>query len=80
MDAVHSLLSRQDELEGLLRALDTRIDHFTGRSLELIDRRHHAAKQSVHRKSVFRLKSIELERSDELHKMMEMKQLLPSAC
>ncbi|XP_056867453.1 spectrin beta chain, non-erythrocytic 5 isoform X2 [Takifugu flavidus] len=49
VDAVHSLLSRQDELEGLLRALDTRIDRFTGRSLELIDRRHHAAKQMKER-------------------------------
>lgn len=45
MDAVHSLLSRQDELEGLLKALDLRIDGFTERTLELVDQGHYAAKQ-----------------------------------
>lgn len=79
MDAVHSLLSRQHELEGLLRALEMRIERFTERSLELIDRRHHAAKQSVHRKSVFQFKLIEIEICEELHTMRKMKQLLTSA-
>ncbi|XP_060938197.1 spectrin beta chain, non-erythrocytic 2 [Limanda limanda] len=43
LDSVHSLLGRQDEMEGLLKALDQRIDHFTERSLELINRGHYAA-------------------------------------
>lgn len=45
VDGVLSLLSRQDELEGLLKALDQRVDRFTQRSQELIDKRHYAAEQ-----------------------------------
>ncbi|XP_062252883.1 spectrin beta chain, non-erythrocytic 5 [Platichthys flesus] len=43
VDSVHSLLGRQEEMEGLLKALDQRIDHFSERSLELITRGHYAA-------------------------------------
>ncbi|KAI4798393.1 hypothetical protein KUCAC02_022079, partial [Chaenocephalus aceratus] len=59
VDGVHSLLGRQEELEGLLKALDQRVDHFTARSQELIDQQHYAAKhikersrslQKAHRK------------------------------
>lgn len=45
VDGVFSLLSRQDELEGLLKALDQRVDRFTQWSQELIDKRHYAAEQ-----------------------------------
>lgn len=45
VDSVHSLLGRQEELEGLLKALDQRVDHFSERSLELINQQHYAAKQ-----------------------------------
>ncbi|XP_039992754.1 spectrin beta chain, non-erythrocytic 5 isoform X2 [Xiphias gladius] len=44
VDSVHSLLGRQEELEGLLKALDQRVDHFSERSLELINQQHYAAK------------------------------------
>ncbi|KAG7510030.1 spectrin beta chain, non-erythrocytic 5 [Solea senegalensis] len=44
VDSVHSLLGRQDELDGLLKALDQRVDHFSERSLELINQQHYAAK------------------------------------
>lgn len=77
MDAVHSLLSRQDELEGLLRALDLRVERFAERSLELIDQRHYAAKQSVHRKSASQ--PIKIGIYDELHKTRKWKLLLTSA-
>uniref|UniRef100_A0A3Q3IUH0 Calponin-homology (CH) domain-containing protein n=1 Tax=Monopterus albus TaxID=43700 RepID=A0A3Q3IUH0_MONAL len=42
VDSVHSLLGRQDELEGLLKALDQRVDHFSQRSQELINQQHYA--------------------------------------
>lgn len=45
VDSVHSLLGRQDELEGLLKALDQRVDHFAERSNKLVSQRHYAAKQ-----------------------------------
>lgn len=45
VDSVRSLLGRQEELEGLLKALDQRVDLFTERSRELIDQRHYAAKK-----------------------------------
>lgn len=45
MDSVHSLLGQQEELEGLLKALDQRVDHFLERSQELIDRQHYAVRQ-----------------------------------
>lgn len=45
MDSVHSLLGRQEELECLLKALDKRVDGFTGRSQELINQQHYAATQ-----------------------------------
>lgn len=45
VDSVHSLLGRQEELEGLLKALDQRVDVFSARSQELIDQQHYAAKQ-----------------------------------
>lgn len=45
VDSVHSLLGRQEELEGLLKALDQRVDNFTKRSQELIDQQHYAANQ-----------------------------------
>ncbi|KAM7376448.1 hypothetical protein PAMP_006181 [Pampus punctatissimus] len=44
VDSVHGLLGRQDELEGLLKALDQQVDHFTERSQELISQQHYAAK------------------------------------
>ncbi|XP_068195162.1 spectrin beta chain, non-erythrocytic 5 isoform X2 [Antennarius striatus] len=44
VDSVHSLLGRQEELEGLLRALDQRVDHFVHRSQELVKQKHYAAK------------------------------------
>ncbi|XP_054861726.1 spectrin beta chain, non-erythrocytic 5 isoform X3 [Amphiprion ocellaris] len=44
VDSVHSLLGRQEELEGLLKALDQRVDNFSQRSKELIDQQHYAAK------------------------------------
>lgn len=44
-DSVRSLLARQEELEGLLKALDQRVERFTERSQELIDQQHYAAKQ-----------------------------------
>lgn len=44
-DGVRSLLARQEELEGLLKALDQRVERFTERGQELIDRQHYAAKQ-----------------------------------
>ncbi|KAK2826814.1 hypothetical protein Q5P01_021028 [Channa striata] len=44
VDGVHSLLGRQEELEGLLKALDLRVDNFTQRSQELIEQPHYAAK------------------------------------
>lgn len=45
VDSVHSLLGRQEELEGLLKALDQRVDNFTERSQDLINQQHYAAKQ-----------------------------------
>lgn len=45
MDGVHSLLGRQEELDGLLVALDQNIDLFQDRSQELIDKCHFASKQ-----------------------------------
>ncbi|KAM9341571.1 spectrin beta chain, non-erythrocytic 5 [Symphorus nematophorus] len=44
VDSVHSLLGRQEELEGLLKALDQQVDHFTERCQELINQQHYAAK------------------------------------
>ncbi|XP_029350237.1 spectrin beta chain, non-erythrocytic 5 [Echeneis naucrates] len=44
VDSVHSLLGRQEELEGLLKALDQRVDHFRERSLQLINQKHYAEK------------------------------------
>ncbi|XP_029317025.1 LOW QUALITY PROTEIN: spectrin beta chain, non-erythrocytic 5 [Cottoperca gobio] len=44
VDSVHSLLGRQEELEGLLKALDQQVDHFTERSQELVNQQHYAAK------------------------------------
>ncbi|CAJ1074861.1 spectrin beta chain%2C non-erythrocytic 5 [Xyrichtys novacula] len=44
VDSVHSLLGRQEELEGLLKALDQRVNNFTERSQELINNQHYAAK------------------------------------
>ncbi|CAB1331140.1 unnamed protein product [Coregonus sp. 'balchen'] len=45
VDNVHSLLGRQEELEGLLKALDQQISLFQDKSKELINKRHFAAKQ-----------------------------------
>lgn len=45
VESVHGLLGRQEELEGLLKALDQRVDHFSERSLELVNQQHYAAKQ-----------------------------------
>lgn len=45
VDSVHSLLGRQEELEGLLKALDLKVDRFTERCQELINQQHYAAKQ-----------------------------------
>ncbi|XP_034530593.1 spectrin beta chain, non-erythrocytic 1 [Notolabrus celidotus] len=44
VDSVHSLLGRQDQLESLLKALDQRVDQFTERSQELVNKQHYAAK------------------------------------
>ncbi|XP_028251320.1 spectrin beta chain, non-erythrocytic 5 [Parambassis ranga] len=49
VDSVHSLLGRQEELEGLLKALDQRVDLFTERGRELIDQQHYAAKHIMER-------------------------------
>ncbi|XP_071354370.1 spectrin beta chain, non-erythrocytic 5 [Trachinotus anak] len=67
VDGVHSLLGRQEELEGLLKALDQRVDHFTERSLELINQQHYAAKHIKERsrsiqKANMRLKDSSRER------------------
>ncbi|XP_061843662.1 spectrin beta chain, non-erythrocytic 5 [Nerophis lumbriciformis] len=43
VDAVDSLLARQEELEGLLKALDQRVDQFSKRSQGLISQEHYAA-------------------------------------
>jgi len=43
VDGVHSLLGRQDQLEGLLKALDQRVHRFAERSRELVAQRHYAA-------------------------------------
>ncbi|XP_078145742.1 spectrin beta chain, non-erythrocytic 5 [Centroberyx gerrardi] len=43
VDSVHSLLGRQQQLDGLLKALDQQITHFTERSQELVTQRHYAA-------------------------------------
>ncbi|XP_068456287.1 spectrin beta chain, non-erythrocytic 5 [Clinocottus analis] len=51
VDGVHSLLGRQDELEGLLKALDQRVDRFTERSRELVGQRHYAARRIKERSS-----------------------------
>ncbi|KAK3538029.1 hypothetical protein QTP70_027382 [Hemibagrus guttatus] len=45
VDGVHSLLGRQEELDGLLVALDQNISRFQDRSQELIDKCHFASKQ-----------------------------------
>ncbi|KAM8913952.1 spectrin beta chain, non-erythrocytic 5 isoform 3-T3 [Spinachia spinachia] len=42
-EGVCALLGRQDELEGLLKALDHRVDRFAQRCQELVRQRHHAA-------------------------------------
>nr|XP_057947283.1 spectrin beta chain, non-erythrocytic 5-like isoform X2 [Doryrhamphus excisus] len=44
VDAVDSLLARQEELEVLLKALDQRVDHFSKRSEELVGQQHYATK------------------------------------
>ncbi|KAM9354795.1 spectrin beta chain, non-erythrocytic 5 [Pholidichthys leucotaenia] len=49
VDSVHSLMGRQEELEGLLRALDLRVDNFIKRSQELINQEHYASKHIKHR-------------------------------
>ncbi|XP_068608001.1 spectrin beta chain, non-erythrocytic 5 [Brachionichthys hirsutus] len=50
VDRVHSLLGRQEELEGLLKALDQRVDRFIQRSQELIKQGHYAA-EHINRRS-----------------------------
>ncbi|KAG7328102.1 hypothetical protein KOW79_008046 [Hemibagrus wyckioides] len=45
VDGVHRLLGRQEELDGLLVALDQNISLFQDRSQELIDQCHFASKQ-----------------------------------
>ncbi|KAM4625618.1 spectrin beta chain, non-erythrocytic 5 [Polymixia lowei] len=52
VDSVHSLLGRQEELEGLLKALDQQINGFTKRSQELITKRHYAAKHMQERSDI----------------------------
>ncbi|XP_076022140.1 spectrin beta chain, non-erythrocytic 5 [Genypterus blacodes] len=56
VDSVHSLLGRQEELEGLLKALEQRIDHFTKCSQDLIGKRHYAA-QHIQERSACILKA-----------------------
>ncbi|XP_029899947.1 spectrin beta chain, non-erythrocytic 5 isoform X2 [Myripristis murdjan] len=51
VNSVHSLLGRQDELEGLLKALDQQISCFTETSQELVAKRHHAAEHIQQRSS-----------------------------
>ncbi|KAM6918067.1 spectrin beta chain, non-erythrocytic 5 [Lycodopsis pacificus] len=65
VDSVHSLLGRQDELEGLLKALDQRVDRFTERSRELIDQRHYAAKRIKERSSSVQEANRKLKESSE---------------
>uniref|UniRef100_A0A8C8K4M3 Spectrin beta chain, non-erythrocytic 5 n=1 Tax=Oncorhynchus tshawytscha TaxID=74940 RepID=A0A8C8K4M3_ONCTS len=45
VDNVHSLLGRQEELEGRLNSLDQQISLFQDKSKELVNKRHFAAKQ-----------------------------------
>nr|XP_029543639.1 spectrin beta chain, non-erythrocytic 5 [Oncorhynchus nerka] len=45
VDNVHSLLGRQEELEGLLNSLNQQISLFQDKSKELVNKRHFAAKQ-----------------------------------
>ncbi|XP_054470225.1 LOW QUALITY PROTEIN: spectrin beta chain, non-erythrocytic 5 [Anoplopoma fimbria] len=63
VDGVHSLLGRQDELEGLLKALDQRVDRFTERSQELINQRHYAAKRIKERSSSIQKANMKLKES-----------------
>ncbi|KAM6973270.1 spectrin beta chain, non-erythrocytic 5 [Aplochiton taeniatus] len=44
VDSVHSLLGRQEELEGLSKALNHQIKLFTDKSQELTTKRHYAAR------------------------------------
>ncbi|KAJ0009205.1 hypothetical protein NQD34_016620 [Periophthalmus magnuspinnatus] len=59
VDSVHSLLRRQEELEGLIRALDQRVELFGERCHHLVEQQHYASKhirgrsrsiQKAHRK------------------------------
>ncbi|XP_068593345.1 spectrin beta chain, non-erythrocytic 5 [Cebidichthys violaceus] len=65
VDGVHSLLGRQDELEGLLKALDQRVDRFSERSRELTDQRHYAAKRIKERSSSVQEANRKLKESSE---------------
>ncbi|KAK0154564.1 Spectrin beta chain, non-erythrocytic 5 [Merluccius polli] len=50
VDSVYSLLGRQDEMDGLLKAVDQRIAHFTQQSQDLLTQRHYAAKHIQERR------------------------------
>ncbi|XP_056249803.1 spectrin beta chain, non-erythrocytic 5 [Seriola aureovittata] len=63
VDSVHSLLGRQEELEGLLKALDQRVHHFRERSLELINQQHYAAKHMKERSRSIQTANVRLKDS-----------------
>ncbi|XP_023280049.1 spectrin beta chain, non-erythrocytic 2-like [Seriola lalandi dorsalis] len=63
VDSVHSLLGRQEELEGLLKALDQRVHHFRERSLELINQQHYAAKHIKERSRSIQTANVRLKDS-----------------
>ncbi|XP_028993920.1 spectrin beta chain, non-erythrocytic 1 isoform X2 [Betta splendens] len=44
VDSVHRLMGRQEELEGLLKAVEKRVHYFTECSQKLINQHHYAAK------------------------------------
>uniref|UniRef100_G3N8Q4 Spectrin, beta, non-erythrocytic 5 n=1 Tax=Gasterosteus aculeatus TaxID=69293 RepID=G3N8Q4_GASAC len=62
-EGVYALLGRQDELEGLLKVLDHRVDRFAQRSRELVRRRHHAATRIEERSDSVQRRSRKLQES-----------------
>ncbi|XP_077945298.1 spectrin beta chain, non-erythrocytic 5 isoform X2 [Gasterosteus aculeatus] len=62
-EGVYALLGQQDELEGLLKVLDHRVDRFAQRSRELVRRRHHAATRIEERSDSVQRRSRKLQES-----------------
>ncbi|XP_030641786.1 spectrin beta chain, non-erythrocytic 5 [Chanos chanos] len=71
VDGVHSLLGRQEEVEGLLKALDQQITVFQDKCQELVSKGHFASKQiqqrsrAIHERNL-KLKEISRQRRLEL--------------